>query len=99
MSNPRFHWPDLCSIGAATQRPEFAYAVRGRLSTDGCPLAGDDPLAPMARDAARTLVAGFTLYHYDRYDSLRPVPRGIPGACSGGVRYPPQRERSLPVHL
>ena len=71
MSGPGFTQPDLRSIRASTQQPEFADTVRGRLSADGYPLADDDPLAPMARAAARTLVAaGFILHHHDWYDPL-----------------------------
>ena len=71
MSDPGFTRPDLCSIRAAAEQAEFAGAARGLLSADGYPLAEDNPLAPLARDVARTLVeAGFTLHHCDRYDPL-----------------------------
>jgi hypothetical protein len=62
---------DLCSIRAGAEQAEFADAVRGLLSADGCRQAGGDPLAPLGRDGARTLVeAGFTLHHCDRHDPL-----------------------------
>lgn len=71
MSGPGFTRPDLCSIRAATGQAESVGAVRDLLSADGYSLAGDYPLAPLARDAARTLVeAGFTLHHRDRHDPL-----------------------------
>jgi hypothetical protein len=77
MSGPDFTQPDLCSIRAATGQAESAGAVRGLLSADGYPLVGDDSLAPLAANVARTLVeAGFTLHHRDRYDPLYRLRRG-----------------------
>jgi hypothetical protein len=71
MSDPAFTRPDLFSIRAAAEHAGFADAVRGLLSADDYPLAGDDPLAPLARDAARTPVeAGFTLHYRHEYDLL-----------------------------
>jgi hypothetical protein len=81
MSDPGFTRPDLCSIRVIASRAESAEAARGVLSADGYPLAGDDPLAPLARDVARTLIeAGVTLRHCDRHDPLY---------RSGGVRLMP----------
>jgi hypothetical protein len=71
MSDPGFTRPDLAPLHAAASQAEFAEAVRGLVSADGYPLADDDPLAPLARDVARSLVeAGFTLHHCDRHDPL-----------------------------
>jgi hypothetical protein len=75
MSDLGFTRPDLSSIRVTTQQSEFADAVRGRLSADGYPLVGDNPLAPLARAAARTLVAGFTSHHHLRYDPLHRLHR------------------------
>ncbi len=55
MSDPRFTRSDISSIHAANRQAGPADAVRGLLSTEGGPLAGDDPLDPLARDADRTL--------------------------------------------
>ncbi len=69
MSDPGFTRPDLCSIRVIASCAEFAGAARGVLSADGYLLADGDPLAPLARDVARTVVeAGFTLHHCDRHD-------------------------------
>lgn len=71
MSGSRFTRPDLCSMRAAIGQAESVGAVRGLLHADGYPLAGDHWLAPLARDAARTLVeAGFTLHHRAWHDPL-----------------------------
>ena len=58
MPDPGFTKPDLCSICAVASRADCATAARGVLSDDGYPLADDDPLAPVARDVARTLGTG-----------------------------------------
>ncbi len=55
MYDPGFSRPDFCSIRAADGEADPAGSVRGLLSTDGRPLAGDDPPSPLARDADRTL--------------------------------------------
>ena len=74
MSDLSFTRPDPCSIRAATRQVELADAVRGWLSADGYPLAGGDPLAPMARDATCALMAaGFMLHHHDRYHALHRI--------------------------
>jgi hypothetical protein len=57
MSDSGLTRPDLCSIRAAAEQAEFAGPARGLLSADGYPPAGDDPLAPLARDVARTPVS------------------------------------------
>ncbi len=58
MPDPGFTKPDRCSMCAVASRAACATAVRGLLSDDGYPLAGDDPLVPVARDVARTLGTG-----------------------------------------
>ena len=72
MPHPGFTRPDLCSIPAADAEAEPAGAVRGGLSADGHPPAGDDPPAPLPRGidcairlstvAAVLAVAGIAAY-------------------------------------
>jgi hypothetical protein len=71
MSDPAFTRPDLFSIPAAKQA-ELATAARGLLSVGSYPPVVKNPLAPLIRDVAHTLLeAGFTLHHCHRYDPLR----------------------------
>ena len=55
MPDPGFARPDLCSIRAADEQEELAEAVRGGLSADGHPLAGDDPPAPLTSGIDRAI--------------------------------------------
>jgi hypothetical protein len=55
MPDPGFTRPDLCSIRAAAGQAEPAGAVRGGLSADGHPPAGDDPPAPQASGIDRAI--------------------------------------------
>ena len=55
MPHPGVTRPDLCSIRAAAGQAEPAEAVRGGLSADGRPLAGDDPPAPLAGGIDRAI--------------------------------------------
>ena len=55
MPDPGFTRPDLCSIRAAAGQAEPAGAVRGGLSADGHPPAGDDPPAPLASGIDRAI--------------------------------------------
>ena len=55
MPDPGFTRPDLCSIRAADGQAEPAGAVRGGLSADGHPPAGDDPPAPLASGIDRAI--------------------------------------------
>jgi len=48
VSDPGFARPDLCSIRTAGGQDEVAEAVRGGVSADSHPAAGDDPPAPQA---------------------------------------------------
>ena len=71
MSDTDLHQPDLGPLRAAAESAELAQAVSGLVRTDGYPLADSDPLAPLARDIARSLVeAGFTVHHCARHDPL-----------------------------
>ena len=63
--------PDLGPLRAAAERAELADAVTSLTGADGYRLADTDPLAPLARDIARSLVeAGFTLHHCARIHPL-----------------------------
>jgi hypothetical protein len=55
MPDPGFTRPDLCSIRAAAGQAELAEAVRGGLSADHHPLAGDYPSAPLASGIDRAI--------------------------------------------
>ena len=91
MSDLGFTRSDLRSIHAATQQPEFADAAQGRLNANGYPPAGDDPSAPMARAAARSLMAAsFMLHHHDRHGPLH----RLHGTCLLPVPAEPSGHRS-----
>jgi hypothetical protein len=68
---------------AAAEGAELAQAVSRLASVDGYSHADSAPLAPLARDIARSLTeAGFSVHHCARHDSLyglgrvclRPIP-------------------------
>ncbi len=66
--------PDLTSLRVIAERAEIAEAVRELRNAYGYPLADSDPLAPLAREIARSLTeAGFTLHHCDQHDPLYPL--------------------------
>jgi hypothetical protein len=63
--------PDLTALRAVAERAELASAEREVRNVFGGPLPSSDPLAPLAREIARSLTeAGFTLHHCDRHDPL-----------------------------
>jgi hypothetical protein len=63
--------PDLSALRTVAERAELASAEREVRNVFGGPLPSSDPLAPLAREIARSLVeAGFTLHHCDRLDPL-----------------------------
>ena len=104
MSDPYFERPDLAPLRAAAPQAESAGAFRGLPSAGGHPLAEGEPLAPPARDAARSPVgAGFTLHHRDRCDlrcrlggvRLIPVPAES-GPCRSGIAVS-RATRNLPL--
>ncbi len=85
--------PDLGPLRAVAEHAELADAIARLTGADGYRLAGTDPLAPLARDVARSLVeAGFTLHHcartHPRYRlggvCLLPMPEHY-GDGQGGV--------------
>ena len=63
--------PDPGPLRAAAEAAELAQAVSGLVSIDGCRLADSDPLAPLARDIARSMTeAGLTVHHCAQHDPL-----------------------------
>jgi len=63
--------PDPGPLRAAAEAAELAQAVSGLASIYGCHLADSDPLAPLARDIARsTTEAGLTVHHCAQRDPL-----------------------------
>ena len=71
MTDTDLHQPDPGPLRAAAEAAELAQAVSGLASTDGCRLADSDPLAPLARDIARSMTeAGLTVHHCAQHDPL-----------------------------
>ena len=71
MTDTDLHQPDPGPLRAAAEAAELAQAVSGLVSIDGCRLADSDPLAPLARDIARSLIeAGLTMHHCAQHDPL-----------------------------
>jgi hypothetical protein len=71
MSDPRFAWPDLCSISAANEQAEPVGAVCGEFSADGdCWAMMTHPHRPTLESAVIRCPAG-------RYSTgrLNPSPR------------------------
>ena len=63
--------PDPGPLRAAAEAAELAQAVSGLVSIDGCRLADSDPLAPLARDIARSMTeVGLTVHRCAQYDPL-----------------------------
>ena len=78
MTDTDFLQPDLGPLRAAAEAAELAQAVAGLVSIDGCRLPDSDPLAPLARDIARSMTeAGLTVHHCARHDRLY----RLGGAC------------------
>jgi hypothetical protein len=70
--------PDLGPLRAAAEAAALAQAVSGLVSIDGYRLADSGPLAPLARDIARSITeAGLTVHHCAPHDPLHRL---------GGVR-------------
>ena len=92
MPETDLHQPDLGPLRAASEAAELAQAVSGLVSADGYRLADSDPLAPLARDIARSMIeAGLPLHHCASHDlryrlggiCLPPVPAGPAHARAG----------------
>jgi len=71
MTDTKLHQPDPGPLRAAAEAAELAQAASGLVRIDGCRLADRDPLAPLARDIARSVTeAGLTVHHCARHDPL-----------------------------
>ena len=71
MTGTDFLQPDLGPLRVAAEAAELAQAVSGLVSIDGCRLADNDPLAPLARGIARSMTeAGLALHHCARHHPL-----------------------------
>jgi hypothetical protein len=71
MSDFDFRQPDLGPLRAAAEAAELTHAASGLVSACGCRLVGSDPLAPLARDIARSVTeAGLTVHHCAPHDPL-----------------------------
>jgi len=71
MPDTDLHQPCLAPLRAAAGAAELAQAVTGLVSIDGCRLADSDPLAPLARDIARSMTeAGLPVHHCARHHPL-----------------------------
>ena len=70
MTDTDLHQPGPGPLRAAVDAAELAQAVSGLVRIDGC-LADSDPLAPLARDIARSLTkAGLTVHYCAQHDPL-----------------------------
>ena len=64
MTDTDLHQPDPGPLRAAAEAAELAHAVTRLVSIDGCRLEDSDPLAPLARDIARSMTeASLTVHH------------------------------------
>ena len=71
MTDTDLRQPDPGPLRAAAEAAELAQAVSRLASTDGCRLEDSDPLAPLARDIARSMTeAGLTVHHCAQHDPL-----------------------------
>ena len=67
MTDTDFPQPGLGPLRAAAEAAELAQAASGLVSIDGCRLADNDPLAPLARRIARSMTeVGLTVHHRAR---------------------------------
>jgi hypothetical protein len=71
MTDTDLHRAGLGTLRAAAEAAELGQAVTGLVGIDGCRLADSDPLAPLARDIARSMTeVGLTVHHCARHDPL-----------------------------
>jgi hypothetical protein len=71
MTDTDLHQPDHGPLRAAAEAAELAQAASGLVRIDGRRLADSDPLAPLARDIARSMTeAGLTVHHCAQHDPL-----------------------------
>jgi hypothetical protein len=91
MSHTDLDQPDLAALRAAANDAEFAEAEARLRNSYGSRLSEADPLAPLARDIARSLTeAGFTLHHCAAHDPLC----RLGGVCLLPVSAGPETGRS-----
>jgi len=93
MTDHDLHQPGPGPLRAAAGAVELAQAVTRLVSVDGCRLADSNPLAPLARDIARSMTeTGLTVHRCAQHDllyrlggvCLLAVPAES-GTCSSGV--------------
>jgi len=78
MTDTDLRQPDTGPLRAAAEAAELAHAVPGLAGIGGCRLEDSDPLAPLARDIARsTTGAGLTVHHCARHEP----PYRLGGMC------------------
>jgi hypothetical protein len=78
MTDTDLRQPDHGPLRAAAEAAELAQAVSGLASIDGRRLADSDPLAPLARDIARSMTeAGLTVHHCAQHEP----PYRLGGVC------------------
>ena len=71
MTHTYLRQPGLGPLRAAAEAAELAQAASGLASIGGSRLTDSDPLAPLARDIARSLTeAGLTVHHCAQHDPL-----------------------------
>ncbi len=71
LTDTDLHQSDRGPLCAAAEATEHAHAASRLVSIDGCRLADSNPLAPLARDIARSLTeAGLTVHHWAKHDPL-----------------------------
>jgi hypothetical protein len=71
MTDTDLYQPDHGPLRAAAEAAELARAASRLASIDGCRLADSNPLAPLARDIARSMTeAGLTVHHCAQHDPL-----------------------------
>jgi hypothetical protein len=93
MTDTDLRQPGPGPLRAAAEAAELAQAASGLASIDGCRLADSNPLAPLARDIARSMTeAGLTVHHCAQHDPLHRLGGGcllaVPaesGPSHGGI--------------
>jgi hypothetical protein len=82
MTDTDLRQPDPGPLRAAAEAAELAQAASWLVRIDGC-LADSDPLAPLARDIARSMTeTGLTIHHCAQYHPLH----RLGGVCLLAVR-------------
>jgi len=71
MTDTDLHQPDPGPLRAAAEAAELAQAVSRLASSGGCRLEDSGPLAPLARDIARSMTeASLTVHHCAQHEPL-----------------------------